>query len=176
MFGSVFRIKINIYYKRSDRASGLLLYIFKEREVIGMKQTICTAVGLAGSIIANLFGGWDDALTTLLIFMVIDYVSGLIVAGIFKKSPKTDTGALESKAGWKGLCRKGMTLLFVLIAYRLDLTIGTSYIRDAVIIASIANETISLVETAGLMGVPLPAVITKAVDILQKKSEQQNEE
>ena len=141
-----------------------------------MKQTICTAVGLAGSIIANLFGGWDDALTTLLIFMIIDYVSGLIVAGIFKKSPKTDTGALESKAGWKGLCRKGMTLLFVLIAYRLDLTIGTSYIRDAVIIAFIANETISLIENAGLMGVPLPAVISKAVDILQKKAEQQNEE
>lgn len=141
-----------------------------------MKQTICTAVGLAGSVIANLFGGWDDALTTLLIFMVIDYVSGLIVAGIFKKSPKTDTGALESKAGCKGLCRKGMTLLFVLIAYRLDLTIGTSYIRDAVIIAFIANETISLIENAGLMGVPLPAVISKAVDILQKKAEQQNEE
>lgn len=141
-----------------------------------MKQTICTAVGLAGSVIANLFGVWDDALTTLLIFMVIDYVSGLIVAGIFKKSPKTDTGALESKAGWKGLCRKGMTLLFVLIAYRLDLTIGTSYIRDAVIIAFIANETISLIENAGLMGVPLPAVISKAVDILQKKAEQQNEE
>lgn len=138
-----------------------------------MKQTICTAVGLAGSVIANLFGGWDDALTTLLIFMVIDYVSGLIVAGIFKKSPKTDTGALESKAGWKGLCRKGMTLLFVLIAYRLDLTIGTSYIRDAVIIAFIANETISLIENAGLMGVPLPSVISKAVDILQKKSEQE---
>lgn len=141
-----------------------------------MKQTICTAVGLAGSVIANLFGGWDDALTTLLIFMIIDYVSGLIVAGIFKKSPKTDTGALESKAGWKGLCRKGMTLLFVLIAYRLDLTIGTSYIRDAVIIAFIANETISLIENAGLMGVPLPAVISKAVDILQKKAEQQNED
>ena len=140
-----------------------------------MKQTICTAVGLAGSVIANLFGGWDDALTTLLIFMVIDYVSGLIVAGIFKKSPKTDTGALESKAGWKGLCRKGMTLLFVLIAYRLDLTIGTSYIRDAVIIAFIANETISLVENAGLMGVPLPAVITKAIDILQRKTEQNEE-
>ena len=172
MFGSVFRIKINIYYKRSDRASGLLLYIFKEREVIGMKQTICTAVGLAGSIIANLFGGWDDALTTLLIFMVIDYVSGLIVAGVFKKSPKTDTGALESKAGWKGICRKGMTLLFVLIAYRLDLTIGTNYIRNAVIIAFIANETISLVENAGLMGVPLPAVITKAIDVLQKKADQ----
>lgn len=137
-----------------------------------MKQTICTVIGVTGSIIARLFGGWDDALVTLLIFMLIDYVSGLIVAGVFKKSPKTDTGALESKAGWKGICRKGMTLLFVLIAYRLDLTIGTNYIRDAVIIAFIANETISLVENAGLMGVPLPAVITKAIDVLQKKADQ----
>lgn len=137
-----------------------------------MKQTICTAIGLAGAVVTKLFGGWDDALVTLLIFMLIDYVSGLIVAGVFKKSPKTDTGALESKAGWKGLCRKCMTLVFVLIAYRLDLTIGTDYIRNAVIIAFIANETISLVENAGLMGVPLPAVITKAIDILQKKTEQ----
>ena len=84
---------------------------------------------------------------------------------------KTDTGSLESKAGWKGLCRKCMTLIFVLVAYRLDLVIGTNYIRDAVIIAFIANETISLVENAGLMGLPLPAVITKAIDILQKKTE-----
>lgn len=69
------------------------------------------------------------------------------------------------------LCRKCMTLIFVLVAYRLDLVIGTNYIRDAVIIAFIANETISLVENAGLMGLPLPAVITKAIDILQKKTE-----
>lgn len=137
-----------------------------------MKQTVCTGVGIVGSTIATLFGGWDNGLATLLIFMVIDYASGLIVAGVFKKSPKTDTGALESKAGWKGLCRKCMTLVFVLIAYRLDLTIGTNYIRDAVIIAFIANETISLVENAGLMGVPLPDVITKAIDVLQKKADQ----
>lgn len=91
--------------------------------------------------------------------------------GVFKNSPKTDTVHLKSKAGWKGLCRKCMTLIFVLVAYRLDLVIGTNYIRDAVIIAFIANETISLVENAGLMGLPLPAVITKAIDILQKKTE-----
>lgn len=137
-----------------------------------MRQTVCTGVGIVGSTIAAMFGGWDNGLATLLIFMVIDYASGLIVAGVFKKSPKTDTGALESKAGWKGLCRKCMTWVFVLIAYRLDLTIGTNYIRDTVIIAFIANETISLVENAGLMGVPLPAVITKAIDVLQKKADQ----
>lgn len=136
-----------------------------------MKQFICTFIGMLGSAIASIFGGWDTGLVSLLIFMALDYVSGLVVAGVFHKSNKTDTGSLESKAGWKGLCRKCMTLVFVLVAYRLDLVIGTNYIRDAVIIAFLANELISLVENAGLMGIPLPAVITKAIDILQKKSE-----
>ena len=136
-----------------------------------MKQTLCAIWGLIGSAIASLFGGWDAGLATLLIFMAIDYVSGLIVAGVFHTSNKTNSGSLESRAGWKGLCRKCMALLFVLVAYRLDLVIGTNYIRDAVIIAFIANETISLVENAGLMGIPLPAVIIKAIDVLQKKTE-----
>ena len=136
-----------------------------------MKEMICTTIGAVGSMVAGLFGGWDTGLTTLLLFMALDYVTGLIVAGVFKNSPKTTTGALESSTGWKGLCRKGVMLVFVLVAYRLDLTIGTSYIRDCLIIAFIANETISLVENAGLMGVPLPTVITREIDILQKKTE-----
>lgn len=136
-----------------------------------MKTTICTILGVIGSGIATIFGGWDSGLATLLIFMGLDYVSGLVVAGVFHKSNKTETGALESKAGWKGLCKKIMTLVFVVVAHRLDLVIGVHYIRDAVIIAFIANELISLVENAGLMGVPLPSIITKAIDILQKKTE-----
>ena len=136
-----------------------------------MKRVICTVVGMVGGFIASLFGGWSTGLVTLLIFMSIDYLSGLIVAGVFHNSPKTGTGTLESRAGWKGLCRKCMTLLFVLIAYRLDLEIGTNYIRDAVIIGFMANELISIVENAGLMGLPLPAVITKAVDVLTKKAD-----
>ena len=137
-----------------------------------MKNTICTTVGAAGGAVAAFFGGWDTGLVTLVIFMCIDYVSGLVVAGVFHNSKKTKTGALESKAGWKGLCRKGMSLLFVLIAYRLDLVIGSNYIRDAVIIGFIANEAISIVENAGLMGIPLPAVISKAIDILTSKGEE----
>lgn len=140
-----------------------------------MKQMICSILGVIGSAVASVFGGWDAGLATLLIFMGLDYVTGLIVAGVFHNSTKTDTGTLESKAGWKGLCRKCMTLIFVLVAYRLDLVIGTNYIRDAVIIAFIANETISLVENAGLMGLPLPSVISKAIDILQKKTESGDE-
>lgn len=135
-----------------------------------MKEGLCTSIGVVGGFIASLFGGWDAALITLLMFMVIDYISGLIVAGVFHNSNKTETGTLESKAGWKGICRKCMTLLFVLIAYRLDLALGVAYIRDAVIIGFMANELISIVENAGLMGLPLPAVITKAIDVLTKKA------
>lgn len=137
-----------------------------------MKHTICGIFGIVGSTIASFFGGWDAGLATLLIFMAIDYVSGLAVAGIFKNSKKTESGALESKAGWNGLCRKCMTLLFVLIAYRLDLVIGVNYIRDAVIIGFIANELISIVENAGLMGLPLPDAINKAIDVLTQKSDE----
>lgn len=140
-----------------------------------MKEKFCTAAGLIGSGIASLFGGWSTAMTTLVIFMVIDYISGIVVAGVFHSSNKTDTGALESVAGWKGICRKGMSLLIILIAYRLDLVIGTSYIRDAVIIGFITNELISIVENAGLMGIPLPAVLTKAIDVLQNKVEKESD-
>ena len=141
-----------------------------------MKEMICTIFGVIGSFIASLFGGFDAGMITLIIFMVVDYVTGLIVAGVFKNSTKTETGALESRAGWKGLCRKGVTLLIVLIAYRLDLLIGTNYIRDAVIIGFCANEAISIIENAGLMGIPLPAVISKAIDLLTKKSNSESEE
>ncbi len=138
---------------------------------VRMKNTLCTATGVAGSFIVSLFGGWDTGIGTLMLFMVIDFLSGLAVAGIFKRSTKTKTGTLESKAGRKGLCRKCMTLLFVLIAHRLDLSLGTHYIRDTVIIGFMANELISIVENAGLMGLPLPAAIINAIDILNKKSQ-----
>ena len=136
-----------------------------------MKNAICTAIGIVGGFIANLFGGWDAALTTLVIFMCIDYLSGIVVAGVFHKSTKTESGSLKSVIGFEGLCRKGMSLLIVLIGHRLDLAIGVAYIREAVIIGFIANETISIVENAGLMGLPLPAVITKAIDVLTQKAD-----
>lgn len=136
-----------------------------------MKVKILSLLGCAGSVIASLFGGWDAALVTLLIFMGVDYVTGLIVAGVFHTSEKTENGTLESRAGWKGLCRKGVTLLVVLVACRLDLMMGSNFIRDAVVIAFVANETISIIENAGLMGIPIPAVITKAIEVLKKKAE-----
>lgn len=136
-----------------------------------MRANIMVAIGAIGGFFASLFGGWDAALSTLIMFMGIDYVTGIIVAGVFHNSGKTENGSLESRAGWKGLCRKGATLFIVLIACRLDLVMHTNVVRDATVIAFIANETISIIENAGLMGVPIPAMITNAVEILKEKSE-----
>lgn len=136
-----------------------------------IKTKICTVVGTIGSAVVAFFGGWDAGMITLVTCMVVDYLTGLMVAMVFHNSPKTESGALESRAGWKGLCRKGTTLLVVLVAYVLDMLIGTDYISDAVIIGFVANEVISIIENAGLMGIPMPAAIKKAIDILTQKSE-----
>ncbi len=101
-----------------------------------------------------------------MLFMAVDYVSGVVVAGVFRRSKKTQGGGLESKAGFKGLCRKGMILLFVMVAARLDMLIGTTYIRDAAVIGFSVNELLSIVENAGLMGLPLPGILTEAVELL----------
>ena len=141
-----------------------------------MKETIFGAIGAAGAFIAAQFGGWDAALATLIFFMATDYVTGFIVAAVFHKSNKSETGALESRAGWKGLCRKGMTLVLVFVGCRIDIVLGANYVRDAVCIAFIANEAISIIENAGLMGIKLPKILTDAIDILNKKGENKEEE
>ena len=140
------------------------------------KQGFFAVTAAVGGFICQLFGGWDSAMATLVIFMAIDYVMGVTVAGVFHSSPKSIGGTLESRAGWKGLCKKGMTLAVVLIAYRLDLALGLNFIRNAVIIGFMANELISVVENAGLMGVPLPVVINKAIDILTTKANTDGEQ
>ena len=136
-----------------------------------MKEYFLIVCGIVGGTISALFGGWNHLLTTLLVAMGVDFVTGLVVAGVFKKSQKTPNGALESNIGWKGIAKKGVTLLIVLIAHRLDLAIGTTIIRDAVVIAFIVNEVISITENAGLMGVPVPPPIKKAIEVLKDKEE-----
>jgi len=143
----------------------------KREDGLNVKQGILTIIGAVGAYIANLLGGWDAGLTTLVIFMAVDYFTGLIVAGIFHKSKKTESGALSSKAGIQGIAKKIMMLLMVLVAVRLDILTGTDYIRDAVIIALCGNELISIIENAGLMGVPIPKKLKDAIEVLSKKEE-----
>ena len=135
------------------------------------KAAIMTGAGVIGGMISQAFGGWDAALMSLLLFMAVDYLSGLIVAGVFHSSDKSETGTLNSAACWQGLLKKGMTLVIVLVAARLDIVLGTAFVRDAVVIAYIVNETISIIENAGLMGLPVPDVIMQAIEQLQGKEQ-----
>lgn len=137
-----------------------------------MKENVfISVIGVIGGIISTIYGGWSSAMTTLVIFMAVDYLTGLSVAAVFKNSTKSSTGALESRAGFKGLCRKGMIMLVVLVACRLDMTLQTDFVRDATVIAFITNELISIIENAGLMGIPIPKVIRRAIDVLKDKED-----
>lgn len=135
------------------------------------KSFFLIGLGAIGSVISELFGGWTSAMTTLVIFMLIDYITGILVAAVFKKSNKTEDGGLESKAGWKGLIRKFSTLLIVLISIRLDIISNTTIISNCVVFTFLANELLSLLENVGLMGIPLPSVLTEVISVLNKKGE-----
>ena len=133
------------------------------------ESTLIPAIGITGGIITSALGGWDYFLQALVILMVIDYFSGLIVAAVFKKSKKSESGTLNNHIGFKGIVKKCMVLMMVLIGLQIDNVIGWNFVRYAVIIAFVTNELISIAENAGLMGIKVPDVIQKAIDILKKK-------
>ena len=131
------------------------------------------AIGAIGGVFVTLFGDWNVALTVLCICMGIDYITGLVVAGVFHASPKSEGGGLDSNAGWKGLIRKVATLVIILVAHFVDLLIGTEYIRDAVVVAFTVNEILSILENCALMGVPIPQVLLRGIDILHQQAKEE---
>ena len=133
-----------------------------------LNRFFCTSIGAIGSLGLALFGKWDLQLSSLLIFIAIDFITGLMVASIFKNSTKTLTGALKSDVTWRGIVKKIITICLVAVAYRIDLLLNVDYVRNAVIIGFSTNEILSIVENAGLMGVPIPEKLTDAIDILRK--------
>lgn len=144
-----------------------------------MKTEIIVTIGAIGSAFISLIGGWDQAIKTLVVFISIDWITGgIILPVIFQKSPKSPNGVLESRAGWKGLARKCMILFYVLIAARLDALMNSEYLRDAVCVAFIVNESVSIIENAGLMGIPIPPVLRNAIDLMitiNEKNDNNNE-
>ena len=139
-----------------------------------MKETVCTSIGLVGSMIISLLGGWDAPMKALIICMIIDYLSGLAVAGVFHASKKSENGALNSRSGLKGLCMKCMILFIIVAIVQVGKVLNVDWLRNATIIGFISNEFISIVENAGLMGMRLPKPVFKAIDILNDK-EKENE-
>lgn len=136
-----------------------------------IKNTAISALAVVGGILSNLLGGWDAALQVLIICQAVDYITGLIVAGVFQHSRKTDSGALDSRAGFKGLMRKFSTLLVVLLAAQLDKMIGGTFSRTAVILFFCANESLSVLENVGLMGVEYPKFLKNALEALKDKGD-----
>lgn len=131
-----------------------------------MKDIISTTVGVAAGMVSWLIGGFDTPVLALIVCMAVDYVTGLIVAGVFHSSPKTAGGGLDSQVGWKGLARKCVTVLLVTVANLADVLLGQCCIRDAVVIGFCANECLSILENASRMGIHIPQALTEALERL----------
>ena len=140
----------------------------------GKFAVICSFFGAIGAFIAKALGGWDIAVISLIIFMAIDFSMGLVCAIVFGKSDKSKNGGLSSSACWKGIAKKVCTLAMVIVAQRLDMLVGTNYVRNAVIFGFCAAELVSICETAALMEILPPEIqniFNKVLDILKGKSD-----
>lgn len=137
-----------------------------------MREMFYTIMLSIGSALSYFIGGVDTMFIVLCVFLGIDYITGIIVALVFKTSTKTDSGKLNSMVSFKGLCKKIYVLILVGVSHLLDVVLGTDFVRGGVMFAFIANETISIIENAALMGIPIPKVLLKAIDILHEREEQ----
>ncbi len=128
--------------------------------------------GIAGAV-AGLFGEWNTMLTILAVVMAIDYISGWIVAAC-GRSPKTEGGGLSSKVGFVGIAKKGIILLLILMATMLDRAIGTgtTVFQSSLVLYYIANEGLSILENAALMGVRFPEKLKRALETMREKEEE----
>ncbi|MVB09512.1 Bacteriophage holin family protein [Caprobacter fermentans] len=141
----------------------------KARSFYFLALSVFSAVG---AVLTQALGGWDSSLQTLVGFMAVDYILGVIIALVWKSSQKSKDGSFESAASLKGLFRKGGILAIVYVAVRLDLIVGNSgYIRTAVILFFIANEGFSIIENLGIMGLPMPAAIKNAFAAIKRQAE-----
>ena len=136
-----------------------------------VKNGVLAALAAVGSWIANALGGWDASMQVLVALMVVDYLTGVLVAAVWQRSSKSETGALDSKAGFRGILKKCAILLLVWIGVLLDNATGVNSIRMAVVLFFVGNEGISLLENLGLMGVPFPAFLKRALEALRDQGD-----
>ena len=135
-----------------------------------LKNTALLVAATFGGAVAQLLGGWDALLKALIVCMAVDYVTGVVAAAL-GRSKKSKTGRITSKAAVTGIIKKAVILLIVLVAAVLESATGTEFIRDTVILFFIGTEGISIVENAGLLGVPMPAALKKWFEVLRDKGD-----
>ena len=125
----------------------------------------------AGAVTGYLYGGWDTLLQVLLIFVIVDYLTGIIAGGT--------NGKLSSKVGFRGILKKVLIFIIVAVAHWVDVAVGVALgedvaiFRNATIFFYLANELLSITENAGEMGVPIPEKLMNAVEILKGKSKEE---
>lgn len=130
---------------------------------IGLDKLISLVTSELATVLIYLFGGADVALMCLLIAIILDYISGLIKA--------YNTKQLSSKIGFKGILKKIGILVLVMLSVLVDRVSGnTGAIRTLVIYYFVANEGLSILENLGEAGIPIPAVIKKALKVLKDQS------
>jgi len=133
----------------------------KQNEIL---NTIKILAGTTGMFVSELMGGWDMFLKALLLMIIIDYATGVLKAIYLKE--------LSSEIGYKGIIKKVVMLLVVVIACQIDALVGTdNALRTGTIFFWIANEGISILENAAKMGVPVPKQVKDA--LLKLKNEQE---
>ena len=140
-------------------------------DAVHIKNCVLAAFAAVGTVAAQALGGWDAAMQVLVALMAADYLTGVLVAAVWQRSRKTESGALDSKAGAQLLpfdrYRERRDLLGVL----LDNALGETYIRMAVMLFFVGNEGLSLLENLGLMGVPFPAFLERALEALREQGD-----
>ena len=134
-----------------------------------IKYFIELIISTIGTMLINIIGNPTDDLIILLVLMTIDLIVGFLISAIWQKSTKTDSGKLSSSVMFKGIVKKFLTLVIVVIAYQLDILLTMNVIRHIVIIAFIVEEVLSITENIAITGIKIPTIITKALDVLEKE-------
>lgn len=135
--------------------------------MVNYKDAACAVFAGIGAWIAQIYGGWTQAMTALVVFIIADVATGLL-CGMAKKSPNTEGGGLSSKVMREGAAKKVEIFFILLIAAWLDIAMHVTIWKDAACIYYIAEEGLSILENAGALGLPIPDKFKNAIEALKK--------
>jgi toxin secretion/phage lysis holin len=146
----------------SEPTRGLFILNREMRSMERFDLMLKWGVALVGSVSTYFWGGWSELISFFLLAIVIDWVTGIAA------SIKEGTGLSSSVGSW-GLAKKGLMLLVVILAHRLDVLMGMDVIMIGAIYFYLANELLSITENYGRLGLPLPKQIKDVIAIFKQK-------
>ena len=135
------------------------------------KNLIDVILLMVSGVICKALGGWDFPLSTLAIFILVDVLTGVYIALVLHKSPKTQSGKLSSGVGFHGIMKKFFIFVMVAIMYRIDLLFDIDYLRIGTIVAYLFNEGVSIIENFIIMDIYVPDIVKKGIDLLHEGGE-----